>query len=123
MEYSVILHDKELKVEVSSRAESALQQRDVPIIADVHLIFGCMIAKRVWFKEQVDCSMVLVNENLGLAFQTVRYKVCSFENIDNGGIPEPFVPGREMKKFMPDSVFIDFKKEQFIGEFVFQPNV
>jgi len=33
--------------EASQRAEKVLEERDEPIISDVHLIFGCMIAKRV----------------------------------------------------------------------------
>lgn len=118
-----MLHNKPLQVEISQRAEKVLDQRDKPIIADVHLIFGCMIAKRVWFKDQVEGDMVSVSDKLGLSFHTVKYLVCSFENIDNGGVPEAFSPGREMNKFMPDYIFIDFQKQKFIGEFTYNRGI
>lgn len=119
MKYSVVLHDKSLLIEVSQRAENALVKRSKPILADVNLIFGCMIAKRVWFKDQVDGDMVSVSDKLGLTFHAVKYKVCSFENIDNGGISEPFLPDKGLEKFMPNYIFIDFQKHKFTGEFTF----
>ncbi len=118
MKYSVVLHNKAMEVEISSRATRALAARDKPLFADVHLIFGCMIAKRVWFKDQPDSDdIVYVTDQLGLSFHTVRYDVCSFENIDNGGIPEAFTPGRDISKFMPGYVFIDHKDDKYTGEF------
>jgi hypothetical protein len=119
MKYSVVLHGKPLQVEISRRAENALNKRDKPVIADVHLIFGCMLAKRIWFQDQVEVETVSVCHNLGISFQTVKYTVCSFENIDNGGVPLPFSPSIEMNRFVPDYVFIDYLKHQFTGGFTY----
>jgi len=119
MYYSVILHDKPIQVEISRRAEKELSQRQWPITADINLIFGCMIAKRVWFKDKVDDDSVIVSDKLSLAFHTVKYDICSFENIDNGGVAEPFYPEKGINKFMPHYIFIDFHKLKFIGEFSF----
>jgi hypothetical protein len=119
MKYSIVLHNKPLQVEISQRAEKALEKRDQPLIADIHLIFGCMIAKRVWFKDGLVGDAVTVCNKLRLAFHTVKYKVCSFENIDNGGVAEPFTPDKGMDKFMPHYIFIDFQKQKFTGEFTF----
>jgi len=121
MNYSVILHDKPIRVETSKRAEKELSQRQCPIIADINLIFGCMIAKRVWFKDKVDGGgSVIVSDKLSLSFHTVKYDVCSFENIDNGGVAEPFYPEKGINKFMPHYIFIDFYKYKFTGEFSFK---
>lgn len=119
MKYSVVLYDKALQVELSQRAENALAKRDKPVVADVHLIFGCMLAKRIWFKDQVEGEAVSVCHNLAITFHTVKYTVCSFDNIDHGGIPTPFSPSIEMNKFIPDYVFIDYLKHQFSGAFHF----
>lgn len=119
MKYLVVLYGKSLQVEISRRAESALNKRDKPVIADVHLIFGCMLAKRIWFQDQIEGETVSVCHNLGMSFQTVKYTVCSFENIDNGGVPVPLSPSREMNKFVPDYVFIDYLKHQFTGGFTY----
>lgn len=117
MKYSVVLHNKSIQLETSLQAEKALRKRDLPIVADVHLIFGCMIAKRVWFKEQVEGEVAFVSDKLKLAFHTVRYTVCSFDNIDSGGVPEPFLPSKGINKFMPPYVFVDYQEGEFIGEF------
>lgn len=119
MNYSVILHDKPIQVEISRRAERALSKRQWPIFADINLIFGCMIAKRVWFKNKADDDSVIVTDKLSLSFHTVKYDVCSFENIDSGGVAEPFYPEKGINKFMPHYIFIDFHKFKFIGEFSF----
>lgn len=119
MNYSVVLHNKSIQVEISKRAEKALSKRQWPIIADIHLIFGCMIAKRVWFKDQVDGDSVFVSDKFGLSFHTVKYDVCSFKNIDNGGVAEPFYPAKGINKFMPHYIFIDFHKHKYTGEFTF----
>ena len=119
MKYLVVLYGKSLQVEISRGAEKALNKRDKPVIADVHLIFGCMLAKRIWFKDQVEGETVSVRRNLGITFQTVKYEVCSFENIDHGGVPEPFSPSIGVNKFIPDYIFIDYLKHQFTGRFNF----
>ena len=119
MNYSVVLHDKSIHVEISKRAEKALSKRQWPIIADIHLIFGCMIAKRVWFKDKVDGDSAFVSDKLSLSFHTVMYDVCSFKNIDSGGIAEPFYPKKGINKFVPHYIFIDFLNHKYIGEFTF----
>ncbi|HEY9099819.1 MAG TPA: hypothetical protein VIN38_13205 [Thiobacillus sp.] len=123
MKYSVVLYGKSLQVEISRRAEKALNNRDKPVIADVHLIFGCMLAKRIWFKDQVEGATVAVCHNLEITFQTVKYEVCSFENIDHGGVPTPFAPSIDMNKFIPSYVLIDYVKGEFCGQFAYARGV
>ena len=78
-----------------------------------------MIAKRVWFKEKVDGERVSITDKLELSFHTVKYKICSFKNIDNDGVSEPFVLGKDVNKFMPNYLFIDYQKHQLTGDFTF----
>jgi hypothetical protein len=120
MNYSVILHGKNIKIFLTPRAEKALGKRDVPITAVVHLIFGCMVAKRVWFREQVDAATIRVTESLSLSFDVVRYANCSLRNIDGGGEPERFPLGKDIRDFVPDLLEIDYHKREFTGGFTYQ---
>ena len=120
MDYSVIQHGKCIRVSLSRKAELALGRRDKPVTAVVHLIFGCMVAKRVWFREQVDVEVTRVTENLNLNFDVVRYANCSLKNIDGGGEPEAFPLGRDVSDFVPDRLVIDYRKNEFSGEFTYK---
>ena len=120
MNYSVNLHGKTMAIALSRRAENALHRKEKPITAVVHLIFGCMVAKRVWFREQVDVEVMSVTDKLNLNFDVVRYAVCSLKNIDGGATPEPFPLGKEIRSFVPDSLVIDYRKHKFTGEFTYR---
>ena len=120
MDYSVILHGKTVNVCLTRRAEQALGKRDKPLTAVVHLIFGCMVAKRVWFREQVDTEATKVTEKLNLTFDVVRYANCSLKNIDGGAEPEQFPLGKNIRDFVPDLLEIDCHKLKFTGEFTYQ---
>ncbi|HED18447.1 MAG TPA: hypothetical protein ENI74_02970 [Gammaproteobacteria bacterium] len=117
MKHSATLFGREVQVELSRRAEKALQARDKPVVAVVHLIFGCMLAKRVWFRDAVGDDVVPVTDNLGMTFNVVRYAVCSLKLIDGGAEPEDFPLALEKGRFVPDAVFIDYRKHEFTGEF------
>ncbi len=120
MNYSVRLHGKKVEITLNRRAEQVLRERDRPITAVVHLIFGCLVAKRVWFREQVDVEVTRVTDKLNLNFDVVRYAVCSFENIDGGVEPESFPLGRDIRDFVPDLLVIDYRKNKFTGEFTYR---
>lgn len=120
--YTIRLHDKSVRVEISPRALSALAQRDKPLVAEVHLIFGCMIAKRVWFKEDTALDSVPVTDGLSMLFKPVGYqKTCRFADIDNGAIPFDYPMVAEKRKFVPDWVGIDFRAGKWVGEFTYTP--
>jgi len=120
MEHSATLHGKSISICLTSRAEQALENRTTPITAVVHLIFGCMVAKRVWFREQVDAEVTKVTESLDLIFDVVRYANCSLRNIDGGGEPERFPLGKDIRNFVPDFLEIDYHKHKFTGEFAYR---
>ena len=120
--YTIRLHNKSVRVEISPRALSALAQREKPLVAEVHLIFGCMIAKRVWFKEDTVLDSVPVTSGLSMLFKPVGYqKTCRFADIDNGAIPFDYPMVAEKRKFVPDWVGIDFRTGKWVGEFTYTP--
>ena len=118
--FIIHLHDKSVRVELSARALSALNKRDKPLLVEVHLIFGCMIAKRVWFKEDASTDSVPVTAGLCMLFKPVGYqKTCRFADIDNGAIPFDYPMVAEKRKFVPDRVSIDFCSEKWVGDFTY----
>jgi len=117
MKHSATLFGRQVQVELSRRAEKALQAREKPVVAVVHLIFGCMLAKRVWFRDTVEDDVVAVTDKLGMTFNTVRYAICSLKLIDGGAEPEDFPLALEKGRFVPDTVCIDYRKHEFTGEF------
>ena len=119
MKYLVTLHEKKMQVELSKSASSALHNRDKPIVAVAHLILGCMVAKRVWFKDEAIDDSIPVTDNLRLAFDVVKYADCSLPNIDSGTEPEMFPLHKEKRIFVPNYIFIGFRKNSFFGEFTF----
>ncbi|NOZ36688.1 MAG: hypothetical protein GXP11_01210 [Gammaproteobacteria bacterium] len=120
MPHLVSLLDKTIKIELSRAAERAISARDTPIIAELNLVFGCLVIKRVWFREQIDCATVSVIPGLEICFNVVRYaKTCRIADIDNGAEAEDFPIVKEKKTFVPDQLFIDYKKGNFSGSYTY----
>ncbi len=120
MKYTVTLLDKVIVIELSQRAEQAVSARTTPIIAEINLVFGCLVIKRVWFREQVDCETVSVTQGLDVCFNVVRYaKTCCIADIDNGAESEDFPIVKDKKTFVPDNLFIDYKKGNFSGSYTY----
>ncbi len=120
MKHSITLLDKVIKIELSPRAEQAVSARMAPVIAEINLVFGCLVIKRVWFREQVDCETVSVTPGLEVCFNVVRYaKTCCIADIDNGAEAEDFPIVKDKKTFVPDNLFIDYKKGCFSGAYTY----
>ncbi len=120
MNYTITLYDKPVEIELSSRAEQNIAVRDTPIIAEVNLVFGCLVIKRVWFRESVEMETVQVIKGLDVCFNVVRYaKTCCITDIDNGAESEDFPIVKDKKSFVPDKVFIGYKKGEFFGQFTY----
>ncbi len=120
MNHSIRLCDKPIEIELSRQAEQAVSARTQPLIAEINLIFGCLVVKRVWFKDQVDCETVPVTDGLEVCFNVVRYtKTCRIADIDNGAESEDFPIVKDKKSFVPDKLFIDYKKGEFSGSYTY----
>lgn len=112
------LHDRPLRVRMSKRAQRQLSRRQQPLLAEIDLIFGCMVAKRVWFRETPVADAVPVSDRLQVCFRSVRYaKTCSLQAIDNGAESEAFPMKADKKHYVPDWLEIDFRKGEWKGEY------
>ena len=111
MNATIQLYGKPVRVELSAAAERALAQRSASLCAEVQLIFGCMIAKRVWFSDETNKD-------------AVRYeKACSFDEIDSGAVASDFPMAVDRKGFVPDVVHIDYRAGKWVGDFTYSMDV
>lgn len=120
MNTTIYLHEKAVRVELSAAAQRALAQRSATLYVEVQLIFGCMIAKRVWFRDATVEGAVAVVPKLSVWFRPARYeKACSFDDIDGGAVASDFPLAVERKRFVPDLVRIDYRAGKWVGDFTY----
>jgi len=124
MNTTIYLHGKAVRVELSAAAERALARRSAPLYAEVQLIFGCMIAKRVWFRDATVNGAVPVVPKLSVWFRPARYeKACSFDDIDGGAVASDFPMAVDRKRFVPDALHIDFRGGKWVGDFTYSMDI
>jgi hypothetical protein len=115
----VNLHEKDMQVTLTKSAEGAVKLLTTPLLAEIHLIFGCLVVKRVWFKEYAIPESETISGNLNVCFRTVRYsKQCRLSHIDSG-VEEPmnFPLVADKKAFVPKWLRIDYKKGKWVGTY------
>jgi len=118
MEKQIEIQGKAVAVSLSKAAEKALALRDKTLIAEMELYFSCLIRKQVRFKENVTGNLVDVTDQLAVHFRPVMTKTCG---IDYEGDEPPLedFPIKKPEAFVPHWLKIDFKKDEWIGEFGF----
>lgn len=120
MQQHVTLYGKSMLVEISAAAQRALQERATPLFAEIHLVFGCLIVKRVRFKESISDIAVAVTDKLFVNFRPVRYqKSCRLSDIDADENPEDFPLAVDRRCYVPDRLTLDYRKNAWIGEFTY----
>jgi hypothetical protein len=120
MQQHVTLYGKAMLVDLSAAAQHALQARTTPLLAEIHLVFGCLIVKRVRFKETISSVAVAVTDKLFVNFRPVRYqKSCRLADIDADENPEDFPLVAERRAYVPDRLALDFRKGAWVGEFTY----
>ena len=124
MNTTIQLYGKPVRVELTAAAERALAKRAEPLYAEVQLIFGCMVAKRVWFRDEANKDAVSVTPKLSVWVRPARYeKACSFDEIDNGAVASDFPLAVDRKGFVPDVVHIEYRAGKWVGNFTYSMNV
>ena len=118
MEKQIEIQGKAVAVSLSKAAEKALALRDKTLVAEMELYFSCLIRKQVRFKENVEGNLVYVSEQLAVRFRPVMTKTCG---IDYEGDEPPLedFPIEKPEAFVPHWLKIDFKNNEWMGEFGF----
>ena len=124
MNTTIQLYGKPVRVELTTAAERALEKRAEPLYTEVQLIFGCMVAKRVWFRDEANKDAVPVTPKLSVWFRPARYeRACSFDDIDGGAVASDFPMAVDRKRFVPDVVHIDYRAGKWVGDFTYSMDV
>jgi len=95
----ITLHDKTVEVKLSPAAEQALERRGRPLVAEMELLFSCLLRKRVLFGDVAD-DATPVSAQLAVRFKPIMTRRCT---VAEGGAsppsesfplvnPRPYVP-------------------------------
>ena len=118
MKKQIKIKGKQVVVNLTKAAEKALSLRDKTLVAEMELYFSCLIRKQVRFKENLDGDLTHVSENLSVRFRPVMTKSCGIDYEGNEPPLEDF-PIEKPEAFVPHWLKIDYKKNEWIGEFGF----
>jgi len=114
---NVMLNEKKMDVRLSASARRALASRQTPLLAEMELLFSCLIRKRVRFHEQVDVeSSTPVSEYLAVRFRPVMTRACSVSSVEGHAPSEDFHIA-DPRPYIPRWLSIDFRKGEWRGEF------
>ena len=73
---NITLHDKSLEIRLTAAAQKALARRDRPLVAEMELLFSCLLRKRVYFGESPEQSTP-VNDRLWVRFKPIMTRRCT----------------------------------------------
>lgn len=113
---SVTLLDRQLEVRISPAAERALAARATPLLAEMELLFSCLIRKRVRFKEGLADDATPASDRLCVRFRPVMTRVCAVADV-GGAPPLDDFPIADPRPYVPRWLAIDFRKGVWLGEF------
>jgi hypothetical protein len=111
----IILHDKSLEIRLSAAARDALARRTAPLVAEMELLFSCLLRKRVHFGEETAASTP-VSDCLAVRFKPIMTRRCS---VAEGGASPPSerFPLENPRPYVPHWLAIDYRKGEWVGEF------
>ena len=126
-QHSIELDGRSVAIELSKSAVKALAQRSTPLLAEMELYFSCLIRKQVRFRDATTnpgddenaTSHATLNEHLHICFRPVMTRVCG-KNYEGDEPPLTDFPIVNSRAYVPRWLRIDYRKNQWQGEFGFE---
>lgn len=111
----VALHDKSLEIRLTAAARDALARRSTPLVAEMELLFSCLLRKRVHFGDDTAAS-TSVGTRLAVRFKPIMTRRCS---VAEGGAhpPSERFPLENPRPYVPTWLAIDYRRGEWVGEF------
>lgn len=114
---STDIRGKKMTILFSRRAKKALDRRKASLIAELQLYFTCVVQKRVIFHEQTDLETHKTNSNLEIAFHTVQSNACDPVEFAEKHPVKKELHSKGAKSMRPSLLKVDYKNNQWIGNF------
>lgn len=109
--------DKKLLVRWTKRAEQQIQKRASPLFVEMQIYFTCVVQKRVLFHDHLEHDTQAVNDKLNITLRPVQAESCDpIEFANNHPVSHEYT-SIAAKRFRPSELKIDFKNDQWSGEF------
>jgi hypothetical protein len=113
---NITLADKTVEIRLSARATRALAERESPLLAEMELLFSCLIRKRVRFGDLAMESVTTVSDRLSVSFRPVMTRVCAISDLAGSPPMEDF-PVANPRPYVPRWLAIDYRRGEWFGEF------
>jgi len=112
---NLTLHGKSIDIRLTTAAEAALAKRDSPLVAEMELLFSCLLRKRVLFGGAL-AGASPVNDRLAVRFRPIMTRHCNVSDTD-GPPPSDDFPIANPRPYVPNWLRIDFRRGEWVGEF------
>lgn len=111
----ITLHNKSLEIRLTTAAQKALALRDTPLVAEMELLFSCLLRKRVHFGESLN-ETTPAGDHLAVRFKPIMTRRCS---VAEGGAspPSESFPLENPRPYVPNWLAIDYRRGQWVGNF------
>ena len=122
IEQQVEMLGKQIKVEISHKAEKQLSKRQTPLFVEMELYFSCLLRKEIRIRETAREKLgeefsVEFSDSLHLSFRPVMTKSCSISSCDGDKPPLSDFPIKKPQSYIPKWLKLDFKKGEWCGDF------
>ena len=110
---------RSLDVELSSTAGRHLARRDNPLLAELEILFSCLVRKRVNFRDLAeDDEAVFISDKLSIIVRPVLFELCAK---GEGESQPPIVdmPVVDVSRLIPHHLTIDYVDGEWTGSFSF----
>lgn len=128
LQQSVEIDGRTVAIELSKAASEALEQRSTPLLVEMELYFSCLIRKQVRFRESMAIdnngdintpAPVVLNDQLQLRFRPVMTRACG-KDYEGDEPPLTDFPIVNAHAYVPRWLHIDYRKNQWQGEFGYE---
>ena len=109
-----------VKVKTTPRADAKLKGLGSPLAVEMEIYFSCLIRLRVLFPETLKEEYIPVNSDhsqLDLYFNPVMTSHCDISEVRGRDPDTEYFPIQKPEKFIPKWLKVDFKNNQWQGEF------
>lgn len=125
-EQNIEMMGKEIKLEISAKAERELAGRVTPLFVEMELYFSCLLRKQIRIyenngnlqAEKADGNFsVQLTDNLHISFRPVMTKSCSVSSCEGEKPPLSDFPIEKPQSYVPKWLKLDFRKGEWCGDF------